>query len=192
MPTKTRKPAKPVASGPESIEQLAAKVLVFRNGGGEPIAVPDDVVTAAERAYRCHKMRIGGASWDAIALEEKYPNAAAAAHDVKRYLAEGASLVVEKSAREMLTLEVMRMDALQNALWRQAMSGHVPSVTACLSIIVNRARLIGLDPEKMNETAAVTVVVPVEGSAYMAALQSAAGSTRISVAQPEEPTKETP
>lgn len=153
-------------------------VLVFRNAANEPIAVPTEVVTAAERAYRCHSWRIEGRSWEWIAQQEGYPSAKAAAYDVERYLDEGRALVVEKSARQMLTLEVARMDALQSALWPMAMKGHVQSATAVLSIIVNRSKLVGLDPEKMNEDAAAqarTVVVPSHEDGYLAALKSAAG-----------------
>ena len=158
------------------------QVLVFRNGAGDPIAVPSDVVTAAERAYRCHKARIGGKSWEQIAEEEQYPSAAACKYDVDRYLEEGKALVVESSQRQMLTLEVARMDALQSAIWPQAMMGHVPSVTAALSIIKERSRLVGLDPEKMAEQAeqARTVIhVPQDSQGYIASLQRAAGPATL-------------
>lgn len=163
---------------PKEERQGDAKVLVFRNAGNEPIAVPSDVVTEAQRAYRCHMLRVGGKSWSQIAEEEKYPSATACQADVTRYMAEAKALVVEASQRDMLTLEVARMDALQSALWPQAMAGHVPSATAVLSIIVNRSRLVGLDPEKMNDDAAQqlrTVVVPHEDEGYVAALKRAAG-----------------
>ena len=52
-------------------------VLVFRNPDGTPVAVPEDVVNAAERAYRCHTRRIKGDSWDLIAAEEGYESVGA-------------------------------------------------------------------------------------------------------------------
>lgn len=152
-------------------------VLVFRTPSGEPIAVPDEVVTEGERAYRCYRHRIDGLSWREIAEMELYPSAGAAMYDVKRYMAEAKALVVEESAREMLTLEVNRLDALQHALWANAMSGHVPSAGLAMNIIMNRAKLIGLDPEKMGETAAGgrTVVVSGDDDGFLAELKQLAG-----------------
>jgi len=157
-------------------EEREDNVLVFRNATGSPVAVPSSVVTEAERAYRCHQMRIQGVSWGEIAQQENYTSAGAAKSDVDRYMAEARSLVVEASAREMLTLEVNRLDALQQAMWTNAMSGHVPSAQLIMNIIVNRAKLVGLDPEKMSEEAdkARTVVVPDNPDGYLAALQQAA------------------
>lgn len=155
------------------------KVLVFRGAGGNPVVVPSDIATEADRAYRAHKARIIGKSWDEIAHEEQWPSAAAAQAAVKRWQAEAAALVTASSQREHLELEVARIDALQAAIWPQAMMGHVPSATAALSMIVQRSRLIGLDPEKMNEDGetARTVVVPQESSSYIDALKRAAGET---------------
>ena len=164
-------------------------VIVFRNPAGEPIAVPEDVVTAAERAYRCYQLRVGGQSWAQIAEAELYPSAGSAKADVDRYMAEASAMVVESSAREMLTLELHRLDALQHALWLSAMTGHVPSASLVMNIIMNRAKLVGLDPDRMGAEAshATTVVVPHQDDGYLTALKSAAGEA------PEQyPTKEEP
>jgi hypothetical protein len=169
---------------PKEEREKDATVLAFRGAGGHPVVVPADVATAAERALRAHRLRIGGKSWDEIAVEEQYPNGKAAQAEVARWKSEASALVVENSQREMLTLEVARMDALQSALWPQAMAGHVPSASAVLSIIVNRSKLVGLDPEKMNDDAAQrarTVVVPQDSGGYLAALQRAAGETPAAI-----------
>lgn len=151
-------------------------VLVFRNPVGEPVAVPDSVVTEAERAYRCYKARIGGRSWEMIAAEERYPSAEAARRDVDRYMGEAKALVIEKSQQDMLVLEVARLDALQSSLWPNATSGHVPSAMGVLNIIKLRSQLVGLDPEKMANKAAELRTVVVEGSTtstYIQELQRA-------------------
>jgi hypothetical protein len=96
---------------------------------------------------------------------------------VHRYLAEAKALVVERSQREMLTLEVARYDALQSAVWPQAMAGHVPSVMAVVAIVAKRSDLVGLDPDKMQEAAESsrrTVVVPNDSAGYIEAMQRAA------------------
>jgi hypothetical protein len=172
---------------PPDYDDLAGgNVLVFRNADSQPVAVPSDVVTAAERAYRCYMDRVGGMSWVVIAEREGYPSASAAYYDVKRYMEEARALVVEQSQREMLTLEVARYDALQHAIWPQAMTGHIPSVLAAANIISKRTDLVGLDPDKMNEAADEarrTVVVPNDSAGYIAAMQRAA--------EPEPPTGST-
>lgn len=157
-------------------ERRTHNVLVFRNPAGEPVAVPDEVVTAGERAYRAYQLHLQGMSWEQVAEAEQYADRTAAMYDVRRYMEEAKALVVARSAREMLTLEVARMDALQSALWPSAMRGHVQSAMAVLNVINSRAKLVGLDPEKMNDadTKAHTVVVPSGEDGYLAALQEAA------------------
>ena len=152
-------------------------VLVFRNPAGDPIAVPEEVVTAAERAYRCYKARVAGVSWAQIAEDEFYPSAGAAKYDVDRYMAEATSLVVESSAREMLTLEVHRLDALQNSLWLSAMTGHVPSAALVMNIVMNRSRLVTEAAERLGAAGdtARTVVIPHQEDDFLAGLKSAAG-----------------
>ncbi len=155
-------------------EEYDNNVLVFRNGANQPIAVPADIVTAAERSYRCYQAKVGGKSWEEIAKQENYPNATAAKADVSRYMGEARSLIAETSMRDMLTLEVARLDALQASFWGQAMMGHVPSGRMVLDVIRTRAAMVGLDPEKMGEAAqgARTVVVSTDSEAgYVASLQ---------------------
>lgn len=152
-------------------------VLVFRNGAQEPVAVPAEVVTEAERAYRCYTAHLGGRSWEQIAMDERYPSALAAKSDVDRYMSEGKALVLESSQRDMLVLEVARLNALQMSVWPMATSGHIPSVAAAINIIKLRSQLVGLDPDKMADQAdqARTVVyVGKESEDYIAGLKKAA------------------
>ena len=152
-------------------------VIVFRNGRNEPIVVPSAVATEADRAFRCYQARIGGKSWDEIAKEERYPSAMACKADVTRYTAEARSLVAENSMRDMLNLEIARLDAMQVAFWGQAQMGHVPSGRMVLDVIKTRAAFMGLDPEKMRESAQAsrTVIIPNNDADYVRRLQEAAG-----------------
>jgi hypothetical protein len=45
-------------------------------------------------------------------------------------------------------LEVQRLDALQLALWGEAMAGDVKAALGCLRIIEQRCALLGLTPAK--------------------------------------------
>lgn len=155
-------------------------VLVFRNSTGQPVIVPNAVATEAERAYRAYTMHVGGKSWQEIANEEKYPSAGSAKADVDRYMDEAAALVADRSARKMLNLEVTRLDALQAAIWPQAMAGHIPSAALVMNIVMNRSRLVGLDPEKMNEelnASARTVVVPGDTTSFIETMKRQAAQT---------------
>lgn len=140
-------------NGPMPIGHQPSNVLVFKNNTGEPIAVPDSVVTAGERAYRCHKMRVEGKSWEEIADLEHYPTAEAAHADVKRYMEEGKALVVERSQREMIGLEVARLDALQALLWPKAEEGSIVAIGEIRKIIMSRVQVTGQDPTKAVDEA---------------------------------------
>lgn len=161
-------------------------MLVFRGTNGQPVAVPSEVVTAGERAYRCHCLRMAGKSWEDIAAEEGYPNGRAAMADVKRYLEEGASMIIESSSRQMLALEVSRLDALQSAIWDSAMAGSIPAVKMAMDLIRTRSTLVGLDPEKMAQEGEIarTVVVMGEDGGYLAGLKLAAGAARNTLPDP--------
>lgn len=159
------------------IPEDGAKVLAFRNADKEPVVVPTAVATEAERAFRAYGLRIGGKSWNEIAQMEKYPSPTAAKADVDLYLAEGRSLVVEKSAKDMLTLEMARMDALQNYLWGFVQSGSIPAITEARHIIMSRARLaVALGGLTENKDGAQTVVIGGSAQNYLGTLQEAAGA----------------
>ena len=51
------------------------------------------------------------------------------------------------------TLELERLDALQLAIWDQAIQGHVANIDRVLSIMKRRSALLGLDAPKRREPA---------------------------------------
>lgn len=154
-----------------------SKVLVFRGSNDAPVAVPEEVVVEAERAFRAYTLKRAGKSWHEIALSQDYPNAAAAAADVQRYLAEGRALVMADSAMAMLDLEMARLDALQSAHWDKAIDGNLAAADFCRKVITDRVRILGLDQSTVRDDAAKvrTIVVYGNGEEYVAALQQAAG-----------------
>jgi hypothetical protein len=162
-------------------------VLVFRNGAGEAIAVPADIVTEAQRAFRCYTLQLKGLSWSEIAELEKYPSAGAALADVSRYMAEAKALVVEATQRDLLTLEVERLNIVQRSLWDNMLSGHVPSAVAIVNVIMRRSELLGLDAERMRDEGnrARTVVVPADDG-YTAGLKLAAAQHNTTTIAPPE------
>ena len=156
------------------LEPGDTSVLVFRNEAGEPIAVPGEVVTLAERQYRCHLSRMKGTSWAEIAVAEGYPSAQSAASDVKRYLEEGAAMVTEASQRESLSLEVARLDRYQLMLEDKVQDGNIGAIGVGVNIVMKRALLLGLLSDNLQETTTRTVVIPLDDGGYADALRKLA------------------
>lgn len=178
MPRRPPEPQLPLEGVPFEHQPLTTDILVFRNSAGEPIAVPASVVTMAERAYRCYEHRLSGMSWSAIADLEGYVSASSAAADVRRYTEEAAALVSERSQREMLQLEVARLDELQRVVWPSAMAGSLPAVDMVRKLIADRANLLKLDAEKIAADAvdtSRTVVVQQSDDGYVRSLKAVAG-----------------
>jgi len=145
-------------------------VLVFRNPTGAPVAVPQEVVAAAQAVYKAYLDKVAGMSWDLVAFNHHYPTAAAARSDVERYIKEGAALVTDQSRQIVMELEVARLDALQIALWNHAMEGSVPAVSEVRQIIKTRADLVrSMDEKDADPTR--TVVIPVSPGEYTAMLK---------------------
>jgi hypothetical protein len=160
-------------------EVKTGQVLVFRNGAGQPVVVPDDVATAAERAYRVFKARRRGDSWEQIAEDEHYPSGQAAKYDYDRYMEEARSLVVENSAKEALSLEVNRLDFLQTRLWGAAEAGSIAAIKEIRGIIMDRAKLVSVVSEikeaDTDETGRTVVVMQTERETYLERLRRVAG-----------------
>ena len=93
---------------------------------------------------------------------------------IKRGLSMAQATIGYAERRELLAIEVDRLDALQFALWDQAMSGDVRSVEAVLKVINQRARLLGLEDTDTGSSS-TTVVVAGNREAYIAALEQASG-----------------
>lgn len=155
-----------------------ATILVFRNSVGDPIAVPQDIVEENDRTFRAAQMQLQGASWKAIALAEGYIDAAAAKADVKRYRDEAMALLTSHSRQELLALELARLDALQAAVWGQAMRGHLPAVNVVRDLIVTRVKIMQLDQPSPEEsvTGPKTVVIPHDDDNFAAMLQQSIDS----------------
>lgn len=156
-------------------KEHTAEILVFRNSSGAPVAVPEGVVLEAERPYRAFKYHQQGYEWNKVAEIEGYPSAQAARADVTRYLREGAALVSDFSRRELLSLEIARLNALQAAIWPGAMRGHLPTVVVARDLIMSRAKLLKLDESIDGEeetTGPRTVIVPHDDQGYSEVLTS--------------------
>lgn len=152
---------------PEPAEgtKRVGSVLVFRDTAGDPVAVPEEVVAQAERAWRSWQSHLGGMSWAEVASAEGYPNGEAAATDVALYLERGKAVVVERSLSDAMAVELGRLDALVRAHWAPATkkANHNSSMIV-LNTIKLRAALIGLNPEHLGAGSSQgrTVVVHID------------------------------
>jgi orotate phosphoribosyltransferase-like protein len=113
------------------------------------------MVQAEFRKVRAVELAMQGMSYDAIASELGYANRGTAWRVVSKALSERIDGAVE----EYRHVELARLDALQAALWDQAMTGDTRSADAILRIIDRRIRLLGLDQATVKGDFPRTVVV---------------------------------
>lgn len=148
-------------------------VQIYRNPEtGRPIAVPDEVVTAAEREYRAYMAHIRGKTWTEVAAAEHYDSPEAAAAAVKRYLDEGRAVVQDFSRREVVAAHVGRLMAMRDAFWDAAVEEKKTSALMGLLAIEDRwVKAFGLDVPDAEDTGVQTVVVAHDD--YIKSLQEA-------------------
>ncbi|WP_270886539.1 hypothetical protein [Pedococcus sp. 5OH_020] len=96
---------------------------------------------AAARRARAIELRTQGRTYESIATELGYANRGTVCHIVSDALA-----THETEAISQLRLqETRRLDAVQAALWENAMAGDVAAALAILRIVEARCRLLGLE-----------------------------------------------
>src|SRR6516162_10337808 len=61
-------------------------------------------------------------------------------------------MIPRETAEAVLQLEMARLDAMQGAIFANAANGDIPSIDACLRIIHQRARLLGLYPSDKHHS----------------------------------------
>lgn len=151
-------------------------VLVFRNPLGQPTSVPADVVQVVDRAYAAYQRHLNGETWESIARSDGgWPSGAAAAAEVKRYLAEGRSALASFQRAEISRVWTDRLEMLWAAVLADAIEGKVPSVMAALSVAKTAMTLSGLDKPREEDATVQTVVVPSEE--FIASLKRASGES---------------
>jgi hypothetical protein len=129
---------------------------------------PNDDVQLAKAALALKRR---GKSYADIANALGLSSAAAASGIVRNVLADAARLVSDASKAEMMTEELMRLDALQDAAWDQAMTGDTRSLEAVLKVMSHRAKLLGLEASSAIDVRNQTVVVANDPQAYVDSLR---------------------
>lgn len=98
-------------------------------------------IAAAERQAQAINLRKAGVGYAAIARQLGYAGPSGAYQAVMTAL----HAVTREPARELVDLEVARLDDLLAGLWADARKGNVAKVDRVLKIMQRRADLLGLD-----------------------------------------------
>ena len=144
-------------------------------GAERPVAVPAEIVLAAQKEFRAYEAHQRGEAWDVIAIREGWPSANAARAAVRRYLTEGQVLAEDWTKAEMLALELAKLNRLRAAVWDSALEGKIPAVAMARQLTLDRIELLKLkDQADEDEQAARTVVVLGSEDDYVSTLQQVA------------------
>jgi hypothetical protein len=125
-----------------------------------------------KQARKAYELRQQGMSWWDIAEHLKISERQAMIR-VDEAMSVAAAMVDESLKRQLLTMEVSRLDALQNAYWTDALTGDVRSAELVLKISSQRSKLLGLDNIQVQSGSSHTVIVAGTSAEYINALQGA-------------------
>lgn len=109
-------------------------------GQGEDTASPRRI-EAAERRAQALELRKAGATYEQIAQRLGYADRANAYRAVHTALKE----ITAEPAKEVIKLELERLDAMLLGLWPDARKGKPEAVDRVLRVMERRSKLLGLD-----------------------------------------------
>lgn len=141
---------------------------------GQTLSVAEHTATILDEQYSIARevfqlRRQGMSMWD-IAEQLEISEA-----DVKRGMAAAqkaaAQLLNDGTKVELLSLEVMRLDELQNAYWQAALSGDTRAADIVLKVIDKRTKMLGLDESVTVDARSQTVIVTGGENDYIKALE---------------------
>jgi hypothetical protein len=126
-----------------------------------------------EKAKQAYELLIGGKSHSEVAeiLEIQHVD------DVWRMLTErfkyDAAFLTDQERKSVLAMELLRLNALQAAVWPAAMLGDPKSVDSAVRIIATRAKITGLEQVDPVVNKNLVLIVGEQEQDYIAALQAA-------------------
>lgn len=119
---------------------------------GKPSRTTRSRIDVARRRAKLLELRRAGLTYAEIVRDHPdlgYRSPAAAAQDGVRAI----NAVLSDPARDVLALELSRLDALTQGLWPKARRGDNLSVDRVLRVMERRAKLLGLDYGDRNTDA---------------------------------------
>jgi hypothetical protein len=131
----------------------------------------DNIRTKEERAYRAYQMRLGGEAWPDIASSLNYTSPVTAKREVDLLITKAMNVATDDRKREVVEMELDRLDALQNAVWGMALTGDFKAVETTLKIMQHRARLLALGEESSGNSVQTVIVA---GEDYVQTLRGMA------------------
>lgn len=116
-----------------------------------------------DKAYTAYQLHLSGKDWETVAKMVGYGSGQSAAVEVRQYITRAAVQMDNARKEEVLNLELARLDALQDAVWDQAMTGDTKAVDSALKVINMRAKLLGLEILAQNPSTVTNNTVVVSG-----------------------------
>lgn len=105
------------------------------------------VIATVDRQRQCVELRKAGMGYQEIADQLGYKDASGAYRAVRSAL----KAAVREPARELIALEVARLDDMLKGIWVEARKGNVSKLDRVLKIMERRATLLGLDAPKLTK-----------------------------------------
>lgn len=94
-----------------------------------------------EKRKRCLELRMAGLSLEEVARREGYSGRQGAAKAIDTALMD----IIREPARAVLALELNRLDAATQAIWKKVRSGDIQSIQTLIRVMERRAKYLGLD-----------------------------------------------
>src|SRR5678815_4126889 len=128
-------------------------------------------------ASRAYELRVQGKSFTQIAEILGISNS----DDIHRLFAEryafDAGYLTELDRKSILAMELIRLDALQAAVWDSAMMGDPKSVDSALRVIQTRAKIVGLEQVDPVVSKNLVLVMGEEEQEYIDQLKAVGASS---------------
>jgi hypothetical protein len=134
-------------------------------------------VEVFDPAHEAHRLRVTGAAWSDIAVATGYSSGAVCQLAVTAYLQKAALMQTPEQQRAALQTELDRLDELQRTCWPAATSGDVKAGHLALKIIVERARLLGVNQPPQGDRTQQTIVIGGTSEEYIAGLKQVLART---------------
>lgn len=96
-------------------------------------------IEVAERQAKALKMRVAG-----VPVPEIAEAVGVGTSTVYGYIQRAIERLTEEPAKEVIALELMRLDILQAGAWPEAIRGNTKKMHAVLQVMHHRAKLLGL------------------------------------------------
>jgi hypothetical protein len=132
-----------------------------------------------DNAYQAYQQHLAGKDWEEVAKKLGYANGKTAQVEVRQYITRAAVQMDMAKREEVLHLEMARLDALQNALWDDAMEGDTKAVDSVLRVMGHRAKLLGLElvAAGAQDVTSRTVIIQGDSEEFIRSLQLVSGTT---------------